>query len=146
MAGAIRMNYNISSSPVLLVLFLAISMSCNYLAYAKDYTGTAAYYVPDNSTACKKGLWEAAGDMVAMVPNSTFKKGKACGNKYQVTCTGGTNNYPSPCKPGQQPVTVTVANSCSGDDCATFTLSTAAFEVIAKHDAGRVNISYKRIK
>ncbi|CAI0451585.1 unnamed protein product, partial [Linum tenue] len=41
-------------------------------------------------------------------------------------------------------VNVTVANLCSGDSCDTFTLSTDAFDVIAKHDAGRVQITYKR--
>ncbi|CAI0376405.1 unnamed protein product [Linum tenue] len=79
-----------------------------------------------------------------MVQARAFNNGAACGRQYKISCIGGTNDVKEPCIKGQW-VNVTVANLCSGDSCDTFTLSTDAFDVIAKHDAGRVQITYKRI-
>ncbi|CAL1385252.1 unnamed protein product [Linum trigynum] len=77
-----------------------------------------------------------------MVPTKVFANGAACGRVYEIRCVGAVNAFPRPCK-GTRSVTVTVANQCGGD-CDTFTVSADAFDVIAKREAGRVRIAYKR--
>ncbi|CAN0860178.1 EG45-like domain containing protein [Linum grandiflorum] len=145
MAAATGLIINTSSLPLLAAFFLAISLSFTSLASAAG-NGTASSYRPDASSACKthNGSASIGQELVAMVPKTVFNNGAACGRMYKISCIGAIDEYPKePCKLNQS-VTVTVANECGGDDCATFTLSTDAFALIAKPEAGRVQISYRR--
>lgn len=63
----------------------------------------------------------------------------ACGWYYKVTCIGGANAAPHPCRGGSVTVKVTdLCDSCAGD----LNLSQEAFNAIADPRAGKIKIRY----
>ncbi|KAG6482144.1 hypothetical protein ZIOFF_058775 [Zingiber officinale] len=85
---------------------------------------------------------EDRGVLIAAAGDSIWDNRGACGRSYTVSCTGGTNDVPNPCRGGS--VTVTIVDYCPG--CAsrgvTMDLSQEAFAMIANPDAGRIQIDY----
>ncbi|KAK2995702.1 hypothetical protein RJ640_001751, partial [Escallonia rubra] len=74
--------------------------------------------------------------MIAAVGESMWKNGAACGTTYTFRCTGPTNQCTG------NSVTVKVVDRCAGCQANQFNLSQEAFTMIAKTDAGRININY----
>ncbi|KAL2907171.1 EG45-like domain containing protein [Bienertia sinuspersici] len=79
------------------------------------------------------------GPMITGVSDALWNNKGACGKSYKVTCIGGANKAPHPCKQGS--VTVKVTDKC--DDCnGDLNLSEEAFSAIADTKAGIVQIRY----
>ncbi|CAN6461997.1 unnamed protein product [Victoria cruziana] len=76
------------------------------------------------------------------LPTSLAREGVATFYSRTLSCIGGTNATPNPCRGGT--VTVTVADLCAGCEPGHLDLSEAAFSTIANPEAGRVRISYHR--
>ncbi|CAN0860194.1 EG45-like domain containing protein [Linum grandiflorum] len=131
-------------------------------------TGTASFSDPPYTpSACLEDK-EPKNVMIAAANPELFRNGKACGQVFQVTCTGagpGSDDHQqsltmkkgrspppepsSPCKKGGKPVAVTVIDSCSPtkkDPCPTLVLSKEAFAAIANPDAGLITISFQPLQ
>lgn len=80
------------------------------------------------------------GIMIAADNPAVYDGGKACGRLYKVTCLGGTNNIPNPCKRGE--VTVKIVALCARCGADEISLSRDAFSRIANLKAGRVRVEY----
>ncbi|CAI0376401.1 unnamed protein product [Linum tenue] len=121
----------------------AVSLICALLLadFAAADPGTAGFFVPRSAaTACpgRKGL----GKLVAAADILVFRGGKACGQRFEVTCTGAG------CKKGKK-VVVEIVDTCSpttNRPCQTLTLSRAAFAAIANPNAGVVSVNFKQLK
>ncbi|XP_074570383.1 EG45-like domain containing protein [Curcuma longa] len=103
--------------------------------------GIATFYTPPyNPSSCFGN--EDRGVLIAAAGDSIWDNRAACGRSYRVSCTGGTNAVPNPCRGGS--VTITIVDYCPG--CAsrgvTMDLSQEAFATIANPDAGRIQIDY----
>ena len=81
--------------------------------------------------------------MILAANGGLYANGGACGTRYRVTCTSGTNaGVPQPCTGNS--VDVTVVDRCPGCAGNQVDLSQEAFAVIANTDAGRINIEYNQ--
>ena len=81
--------------------------------------------------------------MIAAASDGLWDNGAACGRMYQVSCAGGTNATPNPCKGGS--VTVKIVDRCPSPGCqATLDLSQEAFNTIGNLDAGKILINYNQ--
>ncbi|KDP45911.1 hypothetical protein JCGZ_15471 [Jatropha curcas] len=80
------------------------------------------------------------GLMVAGVSDALWNNGAACGRRYRVSCIGGANKAPHPCKGGS--VVVKIVDYCSRGCQADINLSQDAFSQIADTDAGIVRVQY----
>ena len=79
--------------------------------------------------------------MIAAASEAFWNGGKACGDKYVVTCTGATNaGVPQPCTGQSDIVDLCPAGSCR----ATIDLSQEAFAIIADRNAGKIKVEYSR--
>ncbi|CAL5399478.1 unnamed protein product [Camellia sinensis] len=100
-------------------------------------------YEPNNileSSACYGN--QDKGVMIAAASDAIGGKA-ACGRKYNVTCTGPTNQgVPRPCT--GKSVVVTIVDYCPPGCQGTIDLSQAAFAMIADRNAGKVKIEYTR--
>lgn len=87
--------------------------------------------------------FEDQGTMIAAASDALWDGGAACGRMYTVSCAGGTNATPNPCKDGQ--VTVKIVDRCPSPGCqATLDLSQQAFNAIGNLDAGKILINYNQ--
>lgn len=79
--------------------------------------------------------------MIAAAGDAMWNNSAACGQIYWLVCTGPKNGGdPQPCT--GQTVVVKIVDNCSG--CQdTMSLSQEAFAVIAKPDAGIIQVDYK---
>jgi hypothetical protein len=81
--------------------------------------------------------------MIAAASDGLWNGGAACGRMYKVSCAGGTNATPNPCKGGS--VTVKIVDRCPSPGCrATLDLSKEAFNTIGNLDAGKIRINYEQ--
>jgi len=82
--------------------------------------------------------------MIAAASETFWNGGKACGDRYVVTCKGATNaGVPHPCT--GQSVTVQIVDLCPAGSCrATIDLSQEAFAIIADRNAGKIKVEYRR--
>ncbi|KAL2502379.1 Expansin-like EG45 domain-containing protein [Forsythia ovata] len=91
---------------------------------------------------------QGQGTMIAAANPSLYNNGaacgtSACGRRYRVKCTGGTNNgVPHPCTGSEE--TVTIVDLCPGCGNNQLDLSQQVFSTIANPDAGRIRIDYTR--
>ncbi|XP_042423980.1 EG45-like domain containing protein [Zingiber officinale] len=111
------------------------------VSYVAAVPGIATFYTPPYIPSSCFGN-EDRGVLIAAAGDSIWDNRGACGRSYTVSCTGGTNDVPNPCRGGS--VTVTIVDYCPG--CAsrgvTMDLSQEAFAMIANPDAGRIQIDY----
>lgn len=77
--------------------------------------------------------------MIAAASDAIWDNRAACGRNYRVTCTGGTNAVPNPCRGS---VVVKVVDYCPPGCRGTIDLSQEAFAIMGNPDAGVVNIEY----
>lgn len=113
------------------VLSLAITV-------ANAKVGLAVYHTHNTPSACYGN--QDKGSYITGVSKDLWNNRGACGRFYKVTCIGGANNAPHPCKSSQS-VTVRVTDLC--DSCAgDLNLSQEAFNVIADTRAGKVRVRY----
>ncbi|CAN6200697.1 unnamed protein product [Urochloa humidicola] len=104
--------------------------------------GTATYYTVYTPSACYG--FQDEGTMIAAASDSLWNGGAACGRMYTVSCAGGTNATPNPCKGGS--VTVKIVDRCPSPGCqATLDLSQEAFNAIGNLDAGKILINYNQV-
>ncbi|CAL1353013.1 unnamed protein product [Linum trigynum] len=130
-----------SPLPATAALLAAVSLICILLLadIAAAEPGTAGFFVPRSAaTACpgKKGL----GKLIAAADIRVFQRGKACGQRFEVTCTGAG------CKKGKK-VVVQIVDTCTPskkNPCQTLTLSKAAFNAIANPNAGVVSVNFNQ--
>ncbi|KAK9288305.1 hypothetical protein L1049_016756 [Liquidambar formosana] len=81
--------------------------------------------------------------MIAAASDAIWDNRGACGRKYEVKCTGATNQGdPHPCT-GQESVVVTIVDYCPPGCQGTIDLSQEAFASIANPDAGKIKISFQ---
>ncbi|KAI4295350.1 hypothetical protein L6164_035404 [Bauhinia variegata] len=123
---------------VVLLLGLVIT---SLASTASAIAGTATYYTVYVPSACYG--YEDQGTLIAAANPSLYNNGAACGRMYRVTCTGGTNNVPNPCRSGS--VTVKIVDLCPGCGENQLDLSQEAFSQIANPDAGRITIDYTQV-
>ncbi|KNA16851.1 hypothetical protein SOVF_085510 [Spinacia oleracea] len=115
---------------VIFVISLAISV-------ANANTGFAVYHTHRTPSACYGS--QDNGPWIAGVSNALWNGRGACGRYYRVTCIGGANLAPHPCKGGSVTVKVTdLCSSCAGD----INLSQEAFNSIADLRAGKIRVRY----
>ncbi|EPS68012.1 hypothetical protein M569_06763 [Genlisea aurea] len=119
------------------IIAAAVLLSAMITA-ASAIAGTATYYTTYLPSACYG--FADQGTMIAAANPSLYANGGACGSRYTIRCTGGTNQTPNPCRNGQ--VTVTIVDLCPGCGPNQFDLSYEAFSVIGNPDAGRIQIDY----
>lgn len=79
--------------------------------------------------------------MIVAANAGLFAGKSACGRRYRVRCTGGTNaGVPHPCKGST--VDLTVVDLCPGCASNQLDLSQEAFARIADPNAGKIKIEY----
>ncbi|KAG0544217.1 hypothetical protein BDA96_02G256500 [Sorghum bicolor] len=107
-------------------------------------TTTATFYTPSYTPSACYGFQDK-GTMIAAASEAFWNGGKACGDRYEVTCKGATNDgVPEPCT--GRSVTVRIVDLCPAAGCrGTIDLSQEAFAIIADPNAGKVQIEYRRI-
>ncbi|GMH24936.1 hypothetical protein Nepgr_026779 [Nepenthes gracilis] len=121
-------------------LLAVVAMMLCLSGGAHAAVGIGVFYGPPYTpSACYRGANE--GVMVAGVSAELWNNGAACGRYYTVTCIGGTNEAPHPCKPNTS-VTVKVVDYCQLGCQGQINLSRDAFARIANPDAGIVRIQY----
>ncbi|KAI4295344.1 hypothetical protein L6164_035398 [Bauhinia variegata] len=123
---------------VVLLLGLVIT---SLASTASAISGTATYYTVYVPSACYGNAQQ--GTLIAAANPSLYNKGAACGRRYRVTCTGGTNQVPNPCRGGS--VTVKIVDLCPGCGANQLDLSQEAFSKIGNPDAGRIKIDYTQV-
>ncbi|EER90280.1 hypothetical protein BDA96_10G311500 [Sorghum bicolor] len=122
-------------------LLVAALLGCLVSASLADQ-GTATYYTVYTPSACYG--YQDEGTMIAAASDGLWDNGAACGRMYQVSCAGGTNATPNPCKGGS--VTVKIVDRCPSPGCqATLDLSQEAFNTIGNLDAGKILINYNQV-
>ncbi|KAI5074509.1 hypothetical protein GOP47_0010470 [Adiantum capillus-veneris] len=127
-----------ASTLVLLLLVVCV------VTYAPRSTlaasGTATYYTVYTPSSCY-GFDTSpfpAGPLIAAASSAIFNNKAACGNLYQISCTGNGCT-------GGGPITVKVVDLCPGCAANQFDLSQEAFSQIANIDVGRINIEYNQV-
>ncbi|KAI4295346.1 hypothetical protein L6164_035400 [Bauhinia variegata] len=123
---------------VVLLLGLVIT---SLASTASAIAGTATYYTVYVPSACYGNAQQ--GTLIAAANPSLYNNGAACGRRYRVTCTGGTNQVPNPCRGGS--VTVKIVDLCPGCGANQLDLSQEAFSKIGNPDAGRIKIDYTQV-
>jgi len=111
-----------------------------------DSSSQATYYTKYLPTSCygNDASQIPRDKLFAAVSTDVFGNKEACGAYYEITCKGATSGGSNPCK--QNPtVKVKVVDLCPGCNKNSFDLSKEAFSKIADLDAGRINISVKRV-
>ncbi|XP_021736583.1 EG45-like domain containing protein [Chenopodium quinoa] len=104
---------------------------------AKANVGFAVYHTHNTPSACYQN--EDKGPWITGVSHALWNNRGACGRNYKVTCIGGANMAPHPCRGGSVIVKVTdLCDSCAGD----LNLSQEAFNAIADPKAGKIRIRY----
>ena len=79
--------------------------------------------------------------MILAANRGMFANKGACGKRYRVRCTGGTNaGVAHPCK--GKTIEVTVVDLCPGCAGYQIDLSQQAFAMIANPDEGKIKIEY----
>ncbi|MFS7917872.1 putative rlpA-like protein, double-psi beta-barrel [Helianthus anomalus] len=121
--------------------FILIAMVACLTSVAHAIAGQATFYTPPYVPSSCFGF-EDRGVMILAANSGLFNNRAACGTRYRVTCTGGTNAVAQPCT--GRSVDVTVVDLCPGCAGNQVDLSQEAFAVIANTDAGRINIEYNR--
>ncbi|CAO2841472.1 unnamed protein product [Amaranthus hypochondriacus] len=100
--------------------------------------GLAVYHTHNTPSACFGNRDD--GPYITGVSAALWNRRGACGRAYRVTCIGGANLAPHPCKQGTS-VVVKVTDfcaSCAGD----LNLSQEAFNSIADLRAGKIRVRY----
>ncbi|XP_057787766.1 EG45-like domain containing protein [Salvia miltiorrhiza] len=122
-----------------IVIVLTMASSLIFMVAAKS--GKATFYTDYSQSACYESKQE--GTMIAAANPRLYDNGKACGHRYKIRCTGGTNHGDKPCRSGH--VTVKIVDLCP--DCAhdQLDLSKQAFRKIGNLDAGVIRINYVRV-
>jgi hypothetical protein len=93
--------------------------------------------MPHAASACYG--YQYMGTMIAAASDVFWNGGAACGDRYAVSCKGGTNEgVPHPCT--GRSVTVQIVDLCPAGCQGTM----EAFAIIADPDAGKVEIEYHR--
>ena len=124
-------------------VFFLIAMVACFTSVAHAIAGQATFYTPPYVPSACFGF-EDRGNMILAANGGLYANGGACGTRYRVTCTSGTNaGVPQPCTGNS--VDVTVVDRCPGCAANQVDLSQEAFAVIANTDAGRINIEYNQI-
>ncbi|KAF5461805.1 hypothetical protein F2P56_017873 [Juglans regia] len=118
---------------------MVIIAICLMSEAANAEQGTAIFYDPPYIPSACYGR-QNHGVLVAGASDAIWRNRAACGKKYRVTCTGGANLAPHPCKPGN--VVVEIVDYCSSPCNGTINLSRDAFSKIADPVAGKVKIEY----
>ncbi|KAI9125714.1 hypothetical protein K1719_003132 [Acacia pycnantha] len=123
------------------VMGLAIAISL--VSVASAISGTATFYNQYLPSACDG--FQDDGVMIAAASDSIWDNGAACGRKYSVSCTSGTNQgVAQPCRSGT--VTVKIVDRCPLPACrGTIDLSLQAFSAIADPNEGKINIEYTQV-
>ncbi|CAL5041179.1 unnamed protein product [Urochloa decumbens] len=122
-------------------ILLLAALLCLVSASLADQ-GTATYYTVYTPSACYG--FQDEGTMIAAASDGLWDNGAACGRMYTVSCAGGTNATPNPCKGGS--VTVKIVDRCPSPGCqATLDLSQEAFNAIGNLDAGKILINYNQV-
>ncbi|KAJ9550749.1 hypothetical protein OSB04_014794 [Centaurea solstitialis] len=122
-------------------LILFAMVAC-LISVAHAIAGQATFYTPSYVPSSCYG-YQGRGVMIVAANHKLFAGKSACGRRYRVRCTGGTNaGVPHPCK--GKSIDVTVVDLCPGCASNQLDLSQEAFAMIANPDAGRINIDYRR--
>ncbi|XP_076941196.1 EG45-like domain containing protein [Bidens hawaiensis] len=122
---------------------ILIAMVASLVSAAHAISGQATFYTPPYVPSSCFGF-EDRGVMILAANGGLFNNKAACGTRYRVTCTSGTNaGVAQPCTGNS--VDVTVVDLCPGCGGNQVDLSQEAFTVIANPDAGRINIEYNQI-
>ncbi|KAM7252628.1 hypothetical protein ACFE04_008137 [Oxalis oulophora] len=98
--------------------------------YSKPYTPSKCFGNQNN------------GNLVAGVSDALWENGRACGKILIVSCIGGINQAPHPCKNGKS-VAVKVVDYCEEGCQGIINLSEDAFNVIADTSAGIVKVNIR---
>ncbi|KNA14513.1 hypothetical protein SOVF_106900 [Spinacia oleracea] len=121
------------------MIILAIAIFASFVSVVIAVPGQATYYTTYVPSSCYG--FEDHGTMIAAASGDVFQNRAACGRRYRVTCTSGTNQgVPQPCRGGS--VIVEVVDLCPGCSANGLDLSFEAFSVIADPNAGRINIDF----
>lgn len=114
-------------------------IATSLISVASAIAGTATYYTVYVPSACYG--FQDQGVLVAAANRALYNNGAACGNFYNVRCTGRTNlGVLQPCKGGV--VRVKIVDLCPGCVDNQLDLSQEAFSTIADLNAGRILIDY----
>nr|XP_043627288.1 EG45-like domain containing protein [Erigeron canadensis] len=117
-----------------------IAMVACLTSVAYGIAGQATFYTPPYVPSSCNGF-KSQGVMIVAANRGLFANKGACGRRYRVRCTGGTNaGVPRPCK--GKTIDVTVVDLCPGCAGDQLDLSQEAFAMIANPDAGRIKIDY----
>ncbi|KAI3709181.1 hypothetical protein L2E82_38940 [Cichorium intybus] len=123
-------------------LILIVMVAC-LISLANAIDGQATFYTPSYVPSSCYGF-QNRGVMIVAANARLFAGKGACGRRYRVRCTSGTNlGVPHPCRGGTVDVTVVdLCPGCAGDQ---LDLSQEAFAMIADPDEGRISIEYHQI-
>ncbi|KAM0013500.1 putative EG45-like domain containing protein, plant [Helianthus debilis subsp. tardiflorus] len=123
-------------------LILIAIVTC-LISVAHAIRGQATFYTPAYIPSSCYG-YDDHGIMIVALNSGLFGNKGACGRRYRVRCTGGTNaGVPHPCT--GKSIVVTAVDLCPGCGDNQIDLSQEAFSMIANPDAGRINIEYDQI-
>jgi hypothetical protein len=100
--------------------------------YSRPYTPSKCYGYQNN------------GNLLAGVSDALWNNGRVCGKTYIVSCIGGINQAPHPCKNGKS-VAVKVVDYCEAGCKGIINLSDDAFNVIADTNAGIVRVNIRSL-
>ncbi|CAA2958181.1 EG45-like domain containing [Olea europaea subsp. europaea] len=128
------------SFQIRVILMVGILICLASIAIAES--GTATFYTPPYVPSACYGS-HGKGTVIAAANPSLYNNGAACGRRYRVKCTGGTNSVSHPCT-GKE-VTVTIVDLCPGCGHNQLDLSQEVFSTIANPDVGRILIDYTQV-
>ncbi|KAJ4709421.1 EG45-like domain containing protein [Melia azedarach] len=129
---------------IMRIIFMLLSIVlCLSSASVHAAQGNAVYYAPPYKPSKCNGNRDD-GPLVAGVSDALWDNGRACGRRYRVTCIGGTNQTPNPCKAGRS-VIVKVVDFCRSPCDGILNLSQDAFNRIANLKAGNVKVEYNQV-
>ncbi|KAG8372459.1 hypothetical protein BUALT_Bualt12G0068400 [Buddleja alternifolia] len=118
-------------------VLIAVLIAASLISMASAIPGTATFYTVYVPSSCYG--FQDQGTMIAAANPGLFNNRAACGRRYRVRCTGGTNSVPA-CRNGE--VIVRIVDLCPGCGPDQLDLSREAFSAIANPDAGRIRIDY----
>uniref|UniRef100_A0A1D1ZAX8 EG45-like domain containing protein n=1 Tax=Anthurium amnicola TaxID=1678845 RepID=A0A1D1ZAX8_9ARAE len=124
--------------PALMVVALVLGL----VSLVAAVPGFATFYTPPYVPSSCYGFQDR-GVMIAAASDAIWDNRAACGRRYRVRCTGGTNDVPHPCR--GRSVDVTIVDYCPPGCRGTIDLSREAFAIIGNPDAGRIQIDYTPI-
>ncbi|KAI9125746.1 hypothetical protein K1719_003164 [Acacia pycnantha] len=125
------------------VFLMVLAIATSLVSVASAISGTATFYNQYLPSACDG--FQDDGVMIAAASDSIWDNGAACGRKYSVRCTSGTNQgVAHPCRSGT--VTVKIVDRCPLPACrGTIDLSLQAFSAIADPNEGKIDIEYTQV-